>query len=133
MAKSTAKAEALARDLKERLESRGFTVDESKDAEGFPKLTLNTNEASLKIEQADAVSKDVFGNDSLAFAPHNLCFASRDDAMTSAKVSKILIEVYKMGVDKTKIQTDATSLATAEAAAPSDELSFDIRWPTKGI
>ena len=133
MAKSTAKAEALSRDLKERLESRGFAVSESKDAQGWPKLTLNTNEASLRIEAADAVSKDIFGNALVAFAPHFMDFSSRNDAMDSAKVAKIMLEISKMGIDKTNIKTHATVLATAEAAAPSDELIFDIRWPTKGI
>ena len=41
MAKSTAKAEAILRDLKDKLEFRGFVVSESKDAQGWPKLNLN--------------------------------------------------------------------------------------------
>jgi hypothetical protein len=133
MAKSIAKADALQRDLKERLEQRGFLVSESRDAEGWKKLSLNTNEASIRIEAEDMVSKDIFGNDNVAFAPHFLDFSSRDDAMDSAKVAKILIEVYKMGVSKTHIRTHATSLASAEAAAPSDSLEFDEIWKTKGI
>lgn len=132
MAKSTAKAEALARDLKERLEFRGFTIAESKDANGFPKLTLDTDEASLRIVGIDGVSKDVFGNDNYSFAPHNIYFASRNDAMSSLKVSRILTEVIKIGIDKMIVQTHATVLATAEAAA-GDEIIFDIRWPTKGV
>lgn len=130
--KSTAKAEALSRDLKERLEFRGFAIVESKDAQGWPKLTLNTNEASIRIEAADAVSKDVFGNDLVAFAPHKIEFASRDDAMSSLVVAKILTEVIKMGVEKTVVKTHPTVLATAEAAA-GDELVIDVTWPTKGI
>ena len=130
--KSTAKAEAMARDLKERLEFRGFAVAESKDAQGWPKLTLDTDEASLRIEAVDAVSKDIFGNDLVAFAPHKIDFASRDDAMDSLKASKILLEVIKMGIEKTVVKTHATVLATAEAAA-GDELGFDVTWPTKGI
>ena len=133
MAKSTAKAEAMARDLKERLEFRGFSVAESKDSEGFPKLTLNADEASLRIEARDMVSKDIFRNDNIAFAPHNLYFASRDDAMDSAKVSKIMLEAVKMGIERMLIQSHATVLATAEAATPSDELRFDATWPSKGI
>lgn len=132
MAKSTAKAEALSRDLKDRLEQRGFTVAESKDGNGWPKLTLNTNEASLRIEAADAVSKDVFGNDLKAFAPHSIDFASRDDAMTSLKVAQILQEVGKMGIDKTIVKTHADTLATAEAAAGT-VIVWDQRWPTKGV
>lgn len=130
--KSTAKAEAILRDLKDRLELRGFTVTESKDSEGWPKLTLNTNEASIRVEADDAVSKDVFGNDLKAFAPHRLDFASRDDAMDTAKATKITIETAKCGVNKTVVKTHATDLATAEAAA-GEEITFDTTWPTKGI
>jgi len=132
MAKSTAKAEALARDLKERLERRGFAAAESKDAQGWPKLTLNTDEASIRIEAEDAVSKDIFGNDNKAFAPHFLDYASRDDAMDTLKNAQILTEVVKMGVSKMIVKTHATVLATAEAAA-GDAVEFDDRWPTKGV
>ena len=132
MAKSTAKAEALVRDLKERLERRGFAAAESKDAEGWPKLTLNTNEASIRVEAQDAVSKDIFGNDNVAFAPHALDYASRADAIGTLENAKILTEVLKMGVSKMTVKTDATSLATAEAAA-GDAIEFDDRWPTKGV
>lgn len=132
MAKSTAKAEALARDLKERLVKRGFSISESKSAEGFPKLTINTDEASILIEGEDAVSKDIFGNSNYSFAPHKLSFASRNDAMSTLIVSKILVEIYKMGVEKTIVKTHATVLATAEAAA-GDAIIFDQAWPTKGV
>lgn len=131
MAKSIAKADALARGLKERLQFRGYSVSESRD-NGWPKLTLNTNEASLKIVAADAVSKDVFGNDLVAFAPHRIEFASRDDAMSTLKVSQIQTEVIKCGIEKMVVKTHATSLATAEAAAGSD-VNFELQWPTKGV
>ena len=130
--KSTAKAEAIARDLKEKLEFRGFSIAESKDANGWPKLTLNTNEASIRFEAEDAVSKDVFGNDLVAFAPHKVEFASRNDAMSTLIVSKIMTELIKIGTNKAVVKTHATVLATAEAAA-GDEVQFDIQWPGKGI
>lgn len=130
--KSTAKAEALARDLKERLEFRGYSISESKDANGWPKLTLNTNEASLRIEAADSVSKDVFGNDLVSFAPHFIEFASRADAIDVLDTSKIMLEVVKMGISKTIVKTHATVLATAEASAGT-ELEFDILWASKGV
>jgi hypothetical protein len=132
MAKSIAKADALARGLKERLQFRGYAVSESRDANGWPKLTLNTNEASLKIVAADAVSKDVFGNDLVAFAPHRIEFASRDDAMSTLKSAQIQNEVVKCGIEKMNVKTHATVLATAEAAAGTD-IVFDVQWPTKGI
>lgn len=130
--KSLAKADALARGLKERLQFRGYTVAESRDANGWPKLTLNTNEASLKIVAADAVSKDVFGNDLVAFAPHRIEFASRADAMSALKHAQIQTEVVKCGIDKMNVKSDALSLATAEASAGTD-IIFDIQWPTKGV
>lgn len=127
--KSTAQAEAMARDLKDQLEFRGFTVAESKDAEGWPKLTLNTNEASIRIESFDAVSKDIFGNDLVAFTPHRTFFASRDDAMDSLKAAKIMLELAKVGT-RIVVQTDDDDLADAEAA-DGEELEFEIKWPTK--
>lgn len=129
MAKSTAKAEALMRDLKERLVARGFSAVESKDAEGFPKITLGS-EAEISIVGVDGVSKDVFGNDNYSFAPHKVIFLSAD-ANTKVSVCKILNEVIKMGIDKLVVKTGA-DLAAAEAAA-GDEIVFDYRWPTKGV
>lgn len=130
--KSLAKADALARGLKERLQFRGYTVAESRDANGWPKLTLNTDEASLLIIAADAVSKDVFGNDLVAFAPHRIEFASRDDAMSTLKAAQIQTEIIKCGIEKQVVKTHATVLATAEAAAGT-AIVFDVQWPTKGV
>lgn len=130
MAKSTAVSEAQARELKEKLERRGFTVTESK-VSGYAKLTLNTDEASILIEQEDAVSKDVFGNDLMAFTPHKLTFASRNDAMDSLTVAQICAEIFKVGM-KVVVKTHADTLATAEAAAGT-VLEYNTRWQTKGI
>jgi len=127
--KSTAKAENLMRDLKDRLVQRGFSVSESKDGNGWPKLTLGTD-ASIRIESADAVSKDIFGNSLVAFAPHFLELAAID-AMTKQNFAKVLVEVAKMGVDKNIVKSGA-NLAAAEAAA-GEAIIFDMRWPTKGI
>lgn len=127
--KSTAQAEAMARDLKDQLEFRGFSVAESKDAEGWPKLTLNTDEASIRFESVDAVSKDIFQNDLKAFTPHVAEFASRDDAMDSAKASKIVLELTKIGT-KLVVKTHATVLATAEDA-DGEEIIYQVTWPTK--
>lgn len=130
MAKSTAKAEALARDLKDRLEFRGIAVAESKNAQGYPRLVLDTDQASIEIIQEDAVSKDIFGNDLLAFAPHRLTLAM-DDAMTKQTEAKILVEIVKMGVNKLIVKNGA-DLATAEASA-GEVIDQEVRWPTKGI
>lgn len=128
--KSTAKAEALARDLKDRLEYRGFSVAESKTAQGWPRLVIDTDQASLEIEAVDAVSKDVFGNALVAFAPHSARLASVD-AQSKADLSKIMLEVAKTGVDKTLLKVGA-DLSTAEATA-GEAIVFEVRWPTKGV
>lgn len=131
MAKSTAVSEAKARELKDQLEFKGLTVTEGKTSEGWAKLTLNTDEASLWVAQEDAVSKDVFGNDLLAFTPHRLIFASRNDAMTTLKVSRIMTELVKHGI-KIEVRTDADDLATAEAA-DGDLIYFNERYKQSGV
>ena len=130
MAKSTAVSEAQARELKDKLERRGFAVTESR-VNGYPKLTLNTDEASIMIEQEDAVSKDVFGNDLLAFTPHKLTFSSRADAVDAIKGAKISVEIFKIGM-KTIVKTHATDLAAAEAT-DGEAIEYSDRWKTKGI
>lgn len=128
--KSTAKAEALARDLKDRLEYRGLSVAESKTAQGWPRLVIGASAASLEIEAVDAVSKDVFGNSLVAFAPHIARLASVD-AQSKADLSKIMLELAKTGVDKTILKVGA-DLTTAEATA-GEAIVFEVRWPTKGV
>lgn len=130
--KSTAKAESLSRNLKDRLEFRGFSVSESKDAEGWPKLIINTDEISLEIKGLDAISKDIINQDLYSFAGHKINFASRDDANDTLKSSKVLLEVVKMGIEKTIVKTHATDLAAAEAL-DGEELIFDVTWPSKGV
>jgi hypothetical protein len=130
MAISYAVAVAQLRDLKDRLVMQGFTVDESQ-VSGFPKLTINTDEASFLINQEDAVSKDVFGNALAAFTPHRIIFSSRNNAMSTLVVAKLIKEISKMGM-RIVVKTHATVLATAEAAA-GDLIEFDVRWPAKGI
>jgi hypothetical protein len=152
--KNLAKAEALVRELKEKLEARTKgaaagrvdTVRETRDSEGFPMLFLsdNGNEAAgqpviaIRVKQIDAVSKDIFGNDLNAYAPHNCEVAYELDA-TEAEPSRLDIamvmwEVSKPGV-KTQIKeiADGTAVTAAsmDADAPSIELD-DLRWPLKG-
>lgn len=132
MAKSTAMAKAVVRDLKDRLAQRGISADESQDANGWPKLTIGTD-ASIEIEAADAVSKDVFGNDLKAFTPHFARLATVD-TQAKADYTKIVAELQKVAIDKILLKTHATTLATAEAVADADAeaITWDVRWPTKG-
>ena len=133
MAKSTAVSEAQARELKEKLERRGFTVSESK-VNGYAKLTLDTNDASIVISQEDQVSKDVFGNDLDAYTPHKLVLSFRTDGVAQLGMAKIMIEIGKIGM-KILVKEHATVLATAEAIADSaaEVIEFDSRWKGKGI
>lgn len=130
MQKSTAKAESCARNLKDVLSLRGFSVAESK-VSGWPKLTLNTAEMSIKIESVDMISKDVFGNDLKAFAPHFVVVAIDENAADShVKLTKVLVEVAKLGM-KVIVKTSAVDLADAEAA-DGTEVVYDILWPVHG-
>jgi hypothetical protein len=126
---STAKSEAVARDLKEALEKRGFAVEESQLAKGR-KLTIDATKASIRIEAKDAVSKDVFGNDLDAFTPHEVKFAAID-AATAVEVAKIMMDLGKIGFGL-KLGNGA-DLAAAEAAADAaEEERHSSQWPTKG-
>jgi len=152
--KSTAKAEALLRDVADKLKVRFAgsatidTVRAAKDANGWPMLFLSDggNEAAgqpvigLRIQAVDAVSKDVFGNALIAFAPHALEIAyeltAADNAIpTDADILKAEFESIKTGV-KIQLKELANGTAVTEAnmnaASPSVEIE-DLYWPTKGV
>ena len=126
---STAKAESVARDLKEVLEKRGFSVEESIEAKGR-KLTIDTDKMSIRFEAKDAVSKDIFGNDNDAFTPHE-CKLAIDDAATSTEVAKVMLDLAKFGFGL-KIGEGATLGAAETAADDAEELAHNVHWPTKG-
>jgi hypothetical protein len=126
---STAKAESVARDLKEVLEKRGFSVEESVIAKGR-KLVIDATKMSIRFEAKDAVSKDVFGNALDAFTPHE-CKLAIDDGASSTEVAKVMLDLAKYGF-ALKIGEGA-DLAAAETAADSaEELAHNVHWPTKG-
>lgn len=128
MIKSTAKADSVARELKDKLALRGFSVAESK-VNGWPKLTIDAV-ASIKIEAVDMVSKDIFGNDLKAFAPHKVDVAIKSDEVAAiATTAKIMQEVAKLGM-KVVIKSNAV-LATAEAS-DGEEIIADVIWPSFG-
>ena len=110
---STAKSEAVARDLKEVLEKRGFSVVESQLAKG-KKLAIDAD-MSIRIESKDAVSKDIFGNDLDSFTPHEVKFAIDNAVATHSEVAKVMIELAKFGF-ALKIGEGA-NLGAAETAA----------------
>ena len=152
--KSTAKAEALLRDVADKLKVRYAgsatinTVRAAKDANGWPMLFLSAagNEAAgqpvigIRISAVNAVSKDVFGNDLIAFAPHALEFAyelqaANNPTPTDADELTAWYEAQKTGV---KMQLKEIALGTAvteasmNAAAVVIELD-ELYWPTKGV
>ncbi len=152
--KSLAKADALIRDLKEKLALRTAgaaagrvdTVREAKDSNGAPYLVLSDNatEAAgnpvilVRIKQIDAVSKDVFGNDLNAYAPH-ICEMAYELDGTEAEPSRldvamVMFELSKLGVRvQIKQIADGTAVTAAnvDAAAAAEDLDW-IHWPTKG-
>ena len=152
--KSTAKAQAQARETKEKLERRfkgSATIDtvrQANDAQGWPLLICSdaANEAAgqpviaIRIKAQDAVSKDVFGNDLVAFAPHTIEVAYELDA-TEAEPSrldlaKVMQEVSKIGMKidiKEIADGTAVSAASMDAAAVALSLEVETQWPTKGI
>lgn len=152
--KSVAKAEAWMRDLKEKLEFRIAgsssidTIAESKDANGWPMLKLSDGGVVtagspvvlLRIKSIDAVSKDVFGNSLVAFAPHELEVAYELDS-TEAEPSRIdlaiiFAEVFQMGIKVLiKEVADATAVdeTSLNATAVAKAIEPVITWPKKGM
>jgi hypothetical protein len=155
--KSLAKAEALIRglrdDLKPRIEAnagsagRLDTVREARDSEGNPMLVLSDggNEAAgqpvlaIRISQEDAVSKDVFGNDNLAYAPHKLELAYElDGAAPEVAALDLVLAMWEIAPRGVKVQVkqiaDGTAVTAAniDAAAVAEEIDW-LRWPSKGV
>lgn len=153
--KNLAKAEALVRQLAEDLALRtkgaaaGLvdTVREAKDSEGYPYLLLSDNgtEAAgnpvifIRIKQIDAISKDIFGNDLKAYAPH-ICELAYELDTTEAEPSRldiamVMFELAKLGV-KIEVKEIADGTAVTPAAVDADAASLELdwlRWPTKGV
>lgn len=153
--KNIAKADALLRTLAEDLQlriqgaaaGRVDTVREAKDAAGYPVLVLSdggTETAGnpvifIRVKQIDMVSKDVFGNDLFAYAPHVAELAYELDG-TEAEPSRldvalVMFELAKLGVKiqiKEIADTTAVTATSVDAAAVAQELDW-LRWPTKGV
>lgn len=146
--KSTAKAQALLRDIADKLKLRGFAARAAFDANSWPMLFVSPagNEAegqqviAMRISAVDNVSKDVFGNSLIAFAPHALEVAYELDANGKpipASTLKLTVEREAI-LTGVKIQLKeiangtAVSEASMNAAAVVVELE-DLNWPTKGV
>ena len=152
--KSTAKSEALLRDVADKLKVRFAgsasidTVAAAKDANGWPMVICSRggNVAAgqpviaLRIMAIDAVSKDIFGNQTFAYAPHALEVAYEltavDNAVPAdADILKAEFEAIKTGCKiqlKELANGTAVTAANMDAAVPSVEIE-ELYWPTKGV
>lgn len=155
---STAKAIALARDLADKLSKRyaagaaGLnTVRQAFDANGWPMIfcSHNANEAegqpvlAIRIQNVDAVSKDIFGNSLTAYAPHILEVAYEIQAtpnignsfVSHADKASAEFESIKVGARwqlKEIANGTAVTEASMNAATPVADLD-ELYWPTKSV
>jgi hypothetical protein len=157
--KNLAKAEALIRQLAEDLKVRTAgapsgrvdTVREARDSDGYPYLVLSDNGVEtagnpvifIRIKQIDAGSKDIFGNDLKAYAPH-VCELAYEKASGSGiipshlDVALVMFETSKTGV-KIKVKEVNNSNAVTDTNVDNNTLTTTaleldwLRWPTKGV
>ena len=148
MAKSLATADSLIRDLKDTLEFRlagSATIDtvrQARDADGWPLLILSDDGDEdagdpvivIRIRAVDAVSKDVFGNDNVAFTPHTLELAyqvaSGAAIPARADLAKAQHEASRLSVRTLIKEATGAVEAGLDAAAVIADLDW-IQYPTK--
>lgn len=157
---SNAKAVALLRDVSDKLSKRlaysGSSVNtivtafSAPDAAGgvWPYLLIseNGNVAEgqpviyVKIAAQDAISKDIFGNDTDSYAPHIMSFAyelsgaaGTNPIPAHADIMTCLWETIKTGVQMNVIElAHGTQVTDANVSAASPIVSLDeLYWPTK--
>lgn len=151
---SNAKALALVRDLKDRLDIRlkgGAGLNQSReafDSNNWPYLVISSggNEAAgqpvilIRVSNVDAVSKDIFGNQTFAYAPHICELAYELNATArpipaSADLIKCEFESMSMGARyQLKELANGTAVTAANASAASPAADIDpLYWPTKSV
>lgn len=151
---SQAKAVALSRDLADKLSKRFAgsatidTVRQAFDVSGWPMIFLSdgANEAQgqpvvlIRIKGVDAVSKDIFGNATTAYAPHTLelnyeLTGANNPIPIDGDIMTAAFECIKTGVRFKTTENDngtgctEANLATATVVADLEELY----WPTKSV
>lgn len=154
MITSNATPLAIMRDLADKLNKRfagNSGINGSRqafDANGMPLLFLshNGNEAEgqsvilIRIEQIDAVSKDIFGNSLNAYAPHLLQFAYEKNSAGAPIPSAHDLDTAKFESIKTGVKYELVEIANGSAvteanlntAAASPVVDLDeLYWPTK--
>lgn len=155
---SNAKSLALIRDLADRLNVRlpasSAGLNSSRqafDANNWPILVLshNGNEAEgqpvvwIRISNVDAVSKDIFGNQTFAYAPHKLELAYELQAtpnignsfVTHADLLTSEFEAQTCGCEF-QIKEIANGTAVTETSVNAAAAVIDLQplyWPTKSV
>ena len=146
---STAKAIALCRDLADLLAKRPMalnTIRQAFDANNWPYLVLSVggNEAEgqpvvlIRISNVDMVSKDIFGNQTYAYAPHILELAYELTSGGAPEVARADLLTCEFESIKTGVRVQlkeiangtAVTAASVSAAAPVADLD-QLYWPTK--
>lgn len=159
---SNAKAVALLRDVSDKLSKRyafnGSSVNSismaysAPDAAGgvWPYLLISENgvvtEGSpviyVKISAQDMISKDIFGNDTDSYAPHNLFVAyelsgaaGTNPIPAHADIATCLFETIKTGVRLNLVElANGTAVTDANVSAATAILAIDeLYWPTKNV
>jgi hypothetical protein len=122
--------------------SQAFYTDANGAAWPYLLISHNGNVAAdqpvifIEISNVDAVSKDIFGNQTYAYAPHVLQFGWDPSASSAVALADLLVcefESIKSGVRfqaknvTAHAQVNAANVNAAAAVADIDELY----WPTK--
>lgn len=151
---SVAKAQALSRDLADKLSKRFAgsaainTVRQANDTNGWPMLFLSNNGTEtagssvilVRIRNVDMVSKDIFGGQTFAYAPHTLEFnyeltAANNPIPTDGDLFTAAFESIKTGV-RFQVKENANGTAVTEANLATATVVADLEelyWPTKSV
>jgi hypothetical protein len=150
---SNAKAIATARELADVLQKRlaggaGLSsVAQSFDANNWPVLTISNGSSQaagqpvvvIQIANVDAVSKDIFGNQTYAYAPHimqlgyELGASGNQTIVAHADLAQVEFEAFKMGMRiQIKEVANGTAVTAASVSAAAAVADLDnLYWPTK--
>jgi hypothetical protein len=157
---SIAKAQALVRDLSDRLGTRlafsgtsvnsfstGFSAPDAAGATWpFLLFTFNGNAAEgqpvayVQFSNPDMVSKDIFGGDTDAYAPTiaQIGYELNTTGGTFVSHADLATITYEVEKDGTRVQIKevangtAVTSASVNAASPTADLE-DLYWPTKSV
>lgn len=132
----TAKANAMSRDLKDKLKFRFTTVAEGAAADGNPTVSVGTmgagsQSAFIKIKCIALIGNDAIGQASREFSPHVVQVVLETSTianvglMTEANKGLLMIELMKLGC-KIEIYMSANTTAPSAAAIIAANLKASI-------